>query len=266
MSLFKKVGLENGLNLCLNNSNSIFKDAAYQPAIKESKKQSSENNYVDIQIDDNSPNISTQNNTSNVSSKSKADNNTFYPTQSKKNVNWKTEPLDEKEVEEVKYEYIHTPGLTYAARLDKNGNTVPASYQKITKYTDGTTKVEIYDYDKLTSVTVNRYSGDPDNPQDGDVRIVENTLYNKDGTYKTSDTEYKRATFEPDNESYWITNTVFSYLHHRSFEADGTEVSFYENEDRWREIQQGDGVELPRGGEKRADGSYEPYKDVEYKE
>lgn len=188
-----------------------------------------------------------------------------YYVEVPKDRRWQKQELSEKEVADVVKEYIATPGLLWATgSFDENGDELPASYQEKTTYTDGTTKVDIYDYGKLTESTIVRYSGDPDNPQEGDQKTVEVRKYNEDGSYSVRTTT--TTWVDTDGITGWYDDLVYRPMDTKVYDAEGNEVSYDDKHKKseWKSIYSDSQFGLPRG-ERYEDGSYKAY-DIEYKE
>lgn len=284
MSFFENLKSVTGRPIALNFMSSAFKVASKNTAGKKQEtKANEEDKYNEIDIKEDSVDKKQKSNSKSEynqeeleKSGAKADRSkgtremhiigTYYvdvPTDSR----WKEHPLEEKEVEESIKEYIPTAGYLWATGgLDENGNELPASYQEKTKYTDGTTKVDVYDYGKLTESTTVRYSGDPNNPQEGDQKRVEIKKYNEDGSY-TVTTE---TTTWVDSEGIgpgWYDDLVYRPINTRVFDRYGEEIS---SGDSTRKNERNSILRDSMFGyartEKNPDGSYKPYENIEYKE
>lgn len=284
MSFFENLKSVTGKPIALNFMSSAFKVASKNTAGKKQEtKANEEDKYNEIDIKEESVDKKQKSNSKSEynqeeleKSGAKADRSkgtremhiigTYYvdvPTDSR----WKEHPLEEKEVEESIKEYIPTAGYLWATGgLDENGNELPASYQEKTKYADGTTKVDVYDYGQLTESTIVRYSGDPDNPQEGDQKCVEVRKYSEDGSYTV--TTETTTWVEPDGLSPgWYNDLVYRPSNKKRYDKDGNEI-VDENESGKKGldiIKDKPEISYPRT-EKNPDGSYEPYKDIEYRE
>lgn len=74
--------------------------------------------------------------------------------------------------------------------VSREENTHQNGTEIITKYADGTVVKEYYSKNGVHVTQETRYSGDPNNPQEGDVRSTKTTYESEEGTVVTNSNSY----------------------------------------------------------------------------
>lgn len=129
-----------------------------------------------------------------------------YSVNVPKDTSWKNTPLKDENI------------------VSREENTHQNGTEIITKYADGTIVKEYYSKNGVHVTQETRYSGDPNNPQEGDIRSTTTTYESEEGTVIAHNSNI--WTEIPGISPGWYDSLVKSFSDYEVYDKDGNRVPY----------------------------------------